>query len=130
MRTEVVLRRNGEEFVVRLTRSQVLAMREALTFLRHRDLGEHVLALQLGTTAKAVDGLVERLDVDTAEPVEVRFRWDELHTVHAALTSVATMFLSDGRLSQEAFRTRLGFFRENLDGLALGIADAVREVAG
>ncbi|MEU5308895.1 hypothetical protein [Streptomyces sp. NPDC021562] len=130
MRTEVVLRRDGAAFVVRLTRSQALAVREALAFLRNRDLGEHVLALQLGATAQEVDDLVERLVVDAGEPVEVPFRWQELHTVHAALTSVATMFLSDGRLSQEAFRTRLGFFRENLDALALGIADAVREVTG
>jgi hypothetical protein len=38
------------------------------------------------------------------------------------------MFMSRGRLSQEAFCTRLGFFRENLDALALGIVRAASEV--
>ena len=111
-----------------VTRSQALAIREALSFLRDRNLGDGILTLQLGADADVVDSLVERLAVGTGEPVEVRFQWEELHVVHAALTSVATMFVSHGRISQEAFRTRLGFFRENLDALALGIVHAASEV--
>ncbi|MEY9992904.1 hypothetical protein ABIE67_004936 [Streptomyces sp. V4I8] len=130
MRTDVELTRDGEDFVARLTRDQALAMYEALTHLRHRDGGEDVLALRLGAGGEAVDSLIERLAVGRADALDVRFRWEELHVVHCALTSVATMFMSRGRLLQEPFHIRVGFFRENLDALAVSIVDAASEVAG
>ncbi|MGW0760203.1 hypothetical protein ACWD1Y_27625 [Streptomyces sp. NPDC002814] len=128
METDFELTRDGEEFVARLTRDQALAMHEALIFLRHRDVSADILALRLGADPKAVDSIVERLRVGDAESVEVRFQWGELHVVHSALTSVATMFMSRGRVLQEPFHIRLGFFRENLDALALSLVNAASEV--
>ncbi|MFE2513818.1 hypothetical protein [Streptomyces mirabilis] len=49
--------------------------------------------------------------------------------MHSALTTVPTMFVSrEGAFLQEPFHIRLGFYRENFDALAYGIAEAASEV--
>lgn len=130
MKADVELTRDGEDFVARLTRNQAMAMYEALTHLRRPDVSADILALQLGAGPEVVDSIIERVRVGRADSLEVRFRWQELHVVHCALTSVATIFMSRGRLFQEDFHIRVGFFRENLDALAWSIVHAASEVTG
>ncbi|MFF4601968.1 hypothetical protein ACFY12_04300 [Streptomyces sp. NPDC001339] len=127
MRTQIRLtpEDDGEVFVARLTPSQALAVHEALVFLRSRELGDAVLALQLGADRATVDDLVERLTDDDGRTRDIRFRAQELHTMHSALTAVAPLFLERGRFSEEPFHQRMGFYRENFDALALGIVDAL-----
>jgi hypothetical protein len=66
---------------------------------------------------------------EQTESRDIRFRAEELHVVHSALTTIATMFVSrEGAFLQEPFHIRLGFYRENFDALAYGMAEAVSEV--
>jgi hypothetical protein len=49
--------------------------------------------------------------------------------VLSALTNAATHFVSrQGLFSEEPFRIRLGYFRENFDALALAINNALCEL--
>ncbi|MGJ5898043.1 hypothetical protein DF268_26770 [Streptomyces sp. V2] len=127
MDTTLELTWDNGEFVARLTRDQALAMYEALAFLRHRDDGDRALALRLGCGPEVVDSIIERLHVDHTGWTDARFRQEELHVVHSALTSAATVFTSRGRLLQEPFHIRLGFLRENFDALAVSLVHAASE---
>lgn len=129
MRTRFKLTRDGDAFVARLTPSQRAAMREALIYLRQRDASELTLTLLLGTGRETVDALIERLVDGHTETRDIRFRAEELHAVHSALTTAPTMFVSrEGAFLQEPFHIRLGFYRENFDALAYGIVEAASEV--
>lgn len=129
MRTRLRLTRDGDAFVARLAPSQTAAMREALIYLRHRDVSDLTLTLQLGIGRETADALVERLSGGHTESRDIRFRAEELHAVHSALTTAPTMFVSrEGAFLQEPFHIRLGFYRENFDALAYGIAEAASEV--
>jgi hypothetical protein len=131
MRTRLRLTRDGDAFVARLTPSQTMAMHEALIYLRHRDDSDLALTLQLGIGRETVDALIERLSGGYAESRsrDIRFRAEELHAVHSALTTAPTKFLSrEGAFTQEPFHIRLGFYRENFDALAYGIVEAASEV--
>lgn len=88
MRTRLRLTRDGDAFVARLAPSQTAAMREALIYLRHRDDSDLTLTLQLGTGRETVDALIERLSGGHTESRDIRFRAEELHAVHSALTTV------------------------------------------
>ncbi|KOT40576.1 hypothetical protein ADK41_12675 [Streptomyces caelestis] len=61
------------------------------------------------------------------EPREFTLTSRELHVVHAALTAVAPMFLTNRGFSEEGFYNRTGFFRENFDAMASNIISAVSE---
>ncbi|MCX4455988.1 hypothetical protein OG585_25670 [Streptomyces sp. NBC_01340] len=129
MRTRFKLTRDGDAFVARLAPSQTAAMREALIYLRHRDHSDLTLTLQLGIGRETVDALIERLSGGHTESRDIRFRAEELHAMHSALTTAATMFVSrEGAFLQEPFHIRLGFYRENFDALAYGIVEAASEV--
>ncbi|MFF2517915.1 hypothetical protein [Streptomyces sp. NPDC058086] len=129
MRTRFKLTRDGDGFVARLTLAQTAAMREALTYLRHRDDSDLTLTLQLGIGRETVDALIDRLSGGHTESRDIRFRAEELHAVHSALTTAPTMFVSrEGAFLQEPFHIRLGFYRENFDALAYGIVEAASEV--
>ncbi|WP_329374304.1 hypothetical protein [Streptomyces sp. NBC_01483] len=129
MRTRLKLTRDGEAFVARLTPSQRAAMREALSYLRRPDASDLTLTLLLGTGRETVDALIERLAGGHTESRDIRFRAEELHAVHSALTTAPTMFVSrEGAFLQEPFHIRLGFYRENFDALANGIFQAASEV--
>ncbi|MFE2470246.1 hypothetical protein [Streptomyces mirabilis] len=129
MRTRFRLTRDGDGFVARLTPAQAAAMREALSHVRHRDVGDLTLRLRLGTGRETVDALIERLSGGLTESHDIRFDTEELHAVHSALTTAPTMFVSrEGAFLQEPFHIRLGFYRENFDALAYGIAEAASEV--
>ncbi|SFF43856.1 hypothetical protein [Streptomyces mirabilis] len=129
MRTRFKLARDEDGFVARLTPAQTAAMREALSHVRHRDVSDLTLRLRLGTDRETVDALIERLAGGHTESRDIRFRAEELHAVHSALTTAPTMFVSrEGAFLQEPFHIRLGFYRENFDALAYGIAEAVSEV--
>ncbi|MER6369381.1 hypothetical protein ABT255_13580 [Streptomyces mirabilis] len=125
MRTRFRLTRDGDGFVARLTPAQAAAMREALSHVRHRDVSDLTLRLRLGTGRETVDALIERLSGGHTESHDIRFDTEELHAVHSA----PTMFVSrEGAFLQEPFHIRLGFYRENFDALAYGIAEAASEV--
>ncbi|MFD8567596.1 hypothetical protein [Streptomyces sp. NPDC059639] len=114
--------------MARLAPSQAAALREALVMLRSRESGDAVLALRLGADRATVDDLVDRLANDGGRSRDIPFSASELHTLHCALTTVATMFLAHGRyFSEEPFHERIGCYREDADALALGIADALIE---
>ncbi|WP_353946003.1 hypothetical protein ABII15_33360 [Streptomyces sp. HUAS MG91] len=130
MRTRIRLTpdEGGEAFVARLAPSQASALREALMLLRSGESGDAVLALRLGADRATVDDLVDRLGDDGGRSRDIPFSASELHTLHSALTAVATMFLAHGRyFSEEPFHERIGCYREDADALALGIADALIE---
>jgi hypothetical protein len=123
------LTRDGDAFVARLTPSQTMAMHEALIYLRHRDDSDLALTLQLGIGRETVDALIERLSGGHTESRDIRFRAEELHAVHSALTTAPTRFVSrEGAFVQEPFHIQLGFYRENFDALARGIVEAASEV--
>ncbi|MFE4749370.1 hypothetical protein ACFRIB_03615 [Streptomyces mirabilis] len=129
MRTRLRLTRDGDAFVARLAPSQTAAMREALIYLRHRDDSDLTLTLQLGIGRETVDALIERLSGGHTESRDIRFRAEELHAVHSALTTVPTKFVSrEGAFTEEPFHIQLGFYRENFDALARGIVEAASEV--
>jgi hypothetical protein len=129
MRTRLRLTRDGDAFVARLAPSQTVAMREALIYLRHRDDSDLALTLQLGIGRETVDALIERLSGGHTESRDIRFRAEELHAVHSALTTAPTRFVSrEGAFVQEPFHIQLGFYRENFDALARGIVEAASEV--
>ncbi|WP_328510244.1 hypothetical protein OG981_31070 [Streptomyces mirabilis] len=129
MRTRFRLTRDGDGFVARLTPAQTAAMREALSHVRHQDVSDLTLRLRLGTGRETVDALIEHLSGGHTESHDIRFDTEELHAVHSALTTAPTMFVSrEGAFLQEPFHIRLGFYRENFDALAYGIAEAASEV--
>lgn len=128
MRTRLKLTRDGDALIARLAPSQVSAMYEALSYLRHRDFDDTALTLLVGARRDAVDALLERLAGPHTESRDFRFATQELHTVHSALTAAPTMFVArDGAFLQEPFHVRLGFYRENLDALAHAIVQAATE---
>ncbi|WP_435215350.1 hypothetical protein [Streptomyces sp. bgisy034] len=128
MRTQLKLTRDGDAFTARLAPSQVSAMYEALSFLRHRDLDDTALNVLVGACRDAVDALLERLVGPHTESRDFRFTTQELHTVHSALTAAPTMFLvREGAFSEEPFHIRLGFYRENFDALAHAVVRAATE---
>ncbi|MYT72673.1 MULTISPECIES: hypothetical protein [unclassified Streptomyces] len=133
MRTRIRLTpdEGGGTFVARLAPSQASALRESLVLLRTREFGDAVLMLQVGADRATVDALVDRLADDGGRSRDIPFSAPELHTLHSALTSVATMFLAHGRhFCQEPFHQRIGCYREDADALALGIVDALIEARG
>ncbi|MFD5010743.1 hypothetical protein [Streptomyces chartreusis] len=122
------LTRDGDAFIARLTPSQVSAMYEALSYLRHRDFDDTALTLLVGARRDGGDAVLERLVGPHTESRDFRFATQELHTVHSALTAAPTMFLvRDGAFLQEPFHIRLGFYRENLDALTHAIMQAATE---
>ncbi|WP_393078052.1 hypothetical protein [Streptomyces sp. LN704] len=129
MRTRLKLTRDGDALIAGLAPSQVSAIYEALSYLRERDSGDTELTLLVGAGREAVGALLDRLAGPHTESRDVRLSVAELHMMHSALTAVPTMFLVRGGLfAEEPFHTRLGFYRENFDALALAIVNAAAEV--
>ncbi|MGC9544249.1 hypothetical protein [Streptomyces sp. UG1] len=122
------LTRDGDAFIARLAPSQVSAMYEALSYLRHRDPSDTELTLLVGAGREAVDALLERLSGRHTKSRDFRLTIEELHMVHSALTAAPTMFLTrGGGFVEEPFHIRLGFYRENFDVLALALTQAAAE---
>jgi hypothetical protein len=129
MNTELELTRDDEEFVARLTPSQASALYQVLIYARHENATDAYLTVLLGADRDVVDGLLARLRDHGTEPLDVRFRPTELHVALSALTNAATHFVSrQGLFSEEPFRIRLGYFRENFDALALAINNALYQL--
>ncbi|MGZ9935097.1 hypothetical protein ACXNSR_35080 [Streptomyces sp. NC-S4] len=128
MRRQIRLIRDGDGFTARIAPSQAEAMREALELMAGREFTEEARLIQLGADREGLVRLRTRLLVVRDRTTDVRLAAHDLHVLHGALTACATMFL-DGHIpfSEEAFYRRTGFFRENFDGLALGIVEAASE---
>ncbi|ORT55469.1 hypothetical protein [Streptomyces sp. CB03238] len=128
MRAQIRVIPEGETFIVRLAPSQAAAIGNALETLRSRDLGDEALAVQLGADRAEAEELIRRLRELREAPGELRLGLRELHVVHSALTTVATMFLVKGRhFSEEPFHNAMGVFREDVDALAQHVVQAVAE---
>ncbi|MFC4504170.1 MULTISPECIES: hypothetical protein [Streptomyces] len=127
MRSRLRITRDGDAFLARLAPSQAEAAHRALTVLLNSGTGPATLAVRLGASPEAVGTLVERLGGERECSIELRLTVGELHTLHSALTAAATLFLSDGRSSEEEFHRQTTFYRENFDALALGITEAAAE---
>ncbi|AYL38436.1 hypothetical protein ACG2OD_08385 [Streptomyces sp. PDY-4] len=127
MRTRIKLTRAGEAFRGRLTATQTDLMCEALSALEGWASTDETLTVQLGAGREEVRRLYDRLQGDHKTPREFTLTARELHVIHAAITAVAPMFLSNRAFSEEAFYNRTGFFRENFDAMASSIVGAVSE---
>ncbi|MCY0951501.1 hypothetical protein [Streptomyces sp. H27-S2] len=127
MRTTIRLTADGTAFRGRLTPSQADAMVEALQLLRSRDFSDTAIVMQLNADRAEIGRLIERLAGDHETSRDYTLNLHDLHVIHAALTAVATTFISDRGFSEEGFHVRTSFFRENFDALALSLVQAVSD---
>lgn len=127
MRTRIKLTRVGEAFHGRLTATQTDLMGSALGLLDDWASTDEALAVQLGADREEVRRLYDRLQGDHRTPREFTLTARELHVIHAAITAITPMFLSNRGFSQEGFYNRTSFFRENFDAMASSIVSAVSE---
>ncbi|MFI8088574.1 hypothetical protein ACIF9R_09675 [Streptomyces sp. NPDC086080] len=128
MRTRIKLTRAGEAFHGRLTATQTDLMGKALGLLDDWASTDEALVVQLGADREEVRAeLYDRLQGDHKTSREFTLTARELHVIHAAITAIAPMFLSNRGFSEEGFYNRTSFFRENFDAMALSIVHAVSE---
>ncbi|MFD3624590.1 hypothetical protein [Streptomyces sp. NPDC058698] len=127
MRTRIKLTRDGEAFHGRLTATQTSLMGKALGILDDWASTDEALVVQLGADHEEVRRLYDRLQGDHRTSREFTLTARELHVIHAALTAIAPMFLSNRGFSEEGFYNRTSFFRENFDAMASSIVNAVSE---
>ncbi|MGA5077501.1 hypothetical protein ACPC37_07795 [Streptomyces griseoincarnatus] len=127
MRTRIKLTRVGEAFQGRLTATQTDMMCNALGTLKGWASTDEALVVQLGADREEVNRLYDRLQGDHKTPRVFTLSARELHVIHAALTAIAPMFLSNRGFSEEGFYNRTSFFRENFDAMASSIVTAVSE---
>lgn len=120
MRARPFVRREGTGFSVRFVGQQRDVLDESLTWLGHRREGEPCVTLWAGCGRERLLQLSDTLRKSEHTVLSP----EELHILHAVLLSVHSMFASE-----ESFHEQLGFYRENVYGLANGLVMAVRDAA-
>ncbi len=108
--------RVGDAYRPSFTPPQKLAITEILALVRDLRLPEAAIVLQVACSAAQLDELARKLQAEDAE-----LSLPEMHVVLAALAVAPLAFPA----SEEAFHTRIGFFRENVAELARSLISAV-----
>ncbi|WP_256104087.1 hypothetical protein [Streptomyces sp. ODS05-4] len=131
MRAQVRVTPDGDDFIVRLASSQALVAGSVLEALRSASRTDAALMVRVGFGHAEVEALIRRLRALRGAPEDLRLRPEELHALHSALLAAPTLFLVKGRhFSEEPFHNMVGVFRENVDALALHLAEAAEQSAG
>ena len=116
MMTNVSVEREGSHFRLKLSQPQRALIYSVLELLSTRD-SDLVVSIQVGCDRSDLNVLRDRL---TSQSAEV-FSTLELHVIHAALTVAWNQFTSE-----EAFYTRIGFFKEHAIAVAAGLVRAIQ----
>ncbi|MFE3073709.1 hypothetical protein [Streptomyces sp. NPDC059247] len=112
------------------TPAQGLAVHSALDTLARSSFTDTATKLQAGLGKEQLRELAVRIPTGPGDPEAdgMELSEEELHAIHAALTAVATLYLvNSAYFAQEPFQIEVGYLREHMDALALGLVKAVSE---
>ncbi|WP_309049904.1 hypothetical protein [Streptomyces sp.] len=115
---------------VKFTPEQGLAAYSALGALARSSFTDTATKVQAGLGKKELRELAVRMPTDPDDPGAdgLELSEEELHAIHAALMAVATLYLvNSAYFAQDPFQVEVGYLREHMDSLALGLAKAVSE---
>ncbi|GLF94835.1 hypothetical protein [Streptomyces yaizuensis] len=130
MRTFTRATKVGESYRLYLSWVQADLMVRALRVLAEQDVPEAVLAVRLLADREDVTGLIDRLTPPDRSPRDVTLTSRELHVIHSALVNLPLSLSTKAGVSEERIHEETTFYRENFEGMALGLLAAVSGAAG
>ncbi|WP_422742389.1 hypothetical protein ACN27B_29045 [Micromonospora sp. WMMD754] len=124
MRTQVRAGSRTEAGVaLRFTAPQRDAILSVAELMRSLSIGAAEFETQVGGSREDIERIESRLR-QSADDAEIDLTMTEVHLIHAALMASHNQFAGE-----EDFYVRIGFFRENIAGLARGIVRAVGQLS-
>lgn len=119
MRTKIRMTIAADQYSVAFTPSQREAVAECIALVQHLQLPDKAIALQAGCSKSELGELLARV-----RSGESTFPGEELHTMVAVLAVAPLAFPP----SEEAFHSRIGFYREDVAELARELISAFADL--